>query len=239
MIIKLSRIAYSVGNRCQRGKLQYFIKFHGIWWNFMILYSMVKFYNVLCGHRWLTLYTKINFYFSNLENLDSNCSEVCIYTIFFTLKQLFRWIQVRSMLVCKRWYRIAQDEALWTRLDLTSKVLSDGTLGYILPRGVQIMRMAQVEVLSPVFSPASGAVIKNFVSKLQYLDLSMAVISAQDLAELLSVCKHLKKLSLELCTLDEVCCTAISENQGLEILNLTMCKGLTLECIKSILKLRR
>lgn len=50
------------------------------------------------------------------------------------------------MLVCKRWCQIARDEALWSRLDLGGKVLTEGTLGHILPRGVQILRLAQAEI---------------------------------------------------------------------------------------------
>lgn len=143
------------------------------------------------------------------------------------------------MLVCKRWCQIARDEALWTRLDLGSKVLNDGTLGYIVPRGVHILRLAQAEIASPVFHPNSEALSEIYTSKLQYLDLSMAVIYPQDLAVLLSKCRLLKKLSLEKCVLNRSCCAEISENIGLEVLNLTMCEGMNIECVRSLVKLKR
>ncbi|XP_015521230.2 S-phase kinase-associated protein 2 isoform X1 [Neodiprion pinetum] len=156
---------------------------------------------------------------------------------------ILRWLPkkclVRSMLVCKRWCQIARDEALWSRLDLGGKVLGEGTLGHILPRGVQTLRLAQAEIADPVFQPSSETLNENYVSKLQYLDLSMSVISPDGLAALLSVCKFLKKLSLEKCTLNRLCCTAISKNQDLEVLNLTMCEGIDIKCLQDVLKLSR
>lgn len=143
------------------------------------------------------------------------------------------------MLVCKRWCQIARDEVLWTRLDLGSKVLSEGTLGHILPRGVQILRLAQAEIADSVFSVGSEVLNDSYISKLQYLDLSMAVISPIDLAVLLSKCKYLKKLSLEKCILNRDCCRAISENTELKVLNLTMCENLDIQCINDLMKLER
>lgn len=143
------------------------------------------------------------------------------------------------MLVCKRWCQIARDEALWSRLDLGGKVLGEGTLGHILPRGVQTLRLAQAEIADPVFLPNSETLSDNYVCKLQYLDLSMSVISPDGLASLLSTCKSLKKLSLEKCTLNRLCCKAMSQNKELEVLNLTMCEGIDKECLQDILKLPR
>lgn len=141
------------------------------------------------------------------------------------------------MLVCKRWCQIARDEALWTRLDLGSKVLSEGTLGHILPRGVQILRLAQAEITDPVFYEGSEVLNDFYISKLQYLDLSMAVISPDGLAALLSICKYLKKLSLEKCVLNRACCRAISQNTELEVLNLTMCEDMDIGCVTHLMKL--
>lgn len=143
------------------------------------------------------------------------------------------------MLVCKRWHQIALDEALWTRLDCSYKVLGEGALGHIIPRGIQILRLAQTEIEHPAFYENSDFFIENYTSKLQYLDLSMAVINPDDLACLLSRCKYLKKLSLEKCIVNENCCESIGNNQDLEVLNLTMCEGINLNCIKNIVKLKR
>jgi len=143
------------------------------------------------------------------------------------------------MLVCKRWCQIGRDEVLWTRLDLGSKVLGEGTLGHILPRGVQILRLAQAEIADSVFCVGSQVLNDSYVSKLQYLDLSMALISPTGLAMLLSKCKYLKKLSLEKCILNRDCCKAISENTELKVLNLTMCENIDIQCINDLMKLER
>lgn len=141
------------------------------------------------------------------------------------------------MLVCKRWCQIARDEALWTRLDLGSKVLNKGTLGHILPRGVQILKLAQAEIADPIFCEGSEIFGDSYM-KLQYLDLSMAVISPVSLAALLSKCKYLKKLSLEKCIVNRDCCRAISQNTELEVLNLTMCENIDIGCIMDLMKLK-
>ncbi|KAL0130740.1 hypothetical protein PUN28_002395 [Cardiocondyla obscurior] len=158
--------------------------------------------------------------------------------ILMILKWLPKKCLVRSMLVCKRWCQIARDEALWTRLDLGSKVLGEGTLGYILPRGVQILRLAQAEIADSVFCEGSEVLMESYISKLQYLDLSMAVMSPVGLAMLLSKCKYLKKLSLEKCVVNRDCCKAISQNKELEVLNLTMCENIDMECIMDLIKLK-
>ena len=144
------------------------------------------------------------------------------------------------MLVCRRWYQVGRDEALWTRLDLGSKVLNEGTLGHILPRGVQILRLAQAEIAHPAFLPSSRDILtENYVCKLQHLDLSMAVVSPNDLSELLSKCRHVKKLSLEKCILNKSSCKAISNNRDLEVLNLTMCDGIGIDCVKDLMSLEK
>lgn len=67
----------------------------------------------------------------------------------------------------------------------------------------------------------------EFLSKLQYLDLSMATISTGSLVELLSHCRHLKKLSLEHVPVSDQVCKQIAINKHLEVLNLAMTTGIT------------
>ncbi|XP_043275668.1 S-phase kinase-associated protein 2 isoform X2 [Venturia canescens] len=170
------------------------------------------------------------------EDIFNKLSDEMILSI---LKWLPKKCLVRSMLVCKRWCQIARDEALWSRLDLGGKVLVKGTLEHILPRGVQILRLAQAEIADPIFHKNSEVITDDYVSKLQYLDLSMAVMSPDGLATLLSCCRHLKKLSLENCTLNRSCCKAISRNTDLTVLNLTMCDGIDVEGVDDLMKLTR
>lgn len=67
----------------------------------------------------------------------------------------------------------------------------------------------------------------KYTSKLQFLDLSMATISAGGLVELLSRCTRLKKISLEHVPLNDAVCKELANNRHLEVLNLAMCSGIT------------
>lgn len=49
-------------------------------------------------------------------------------------------------------------------------------------------------------------------------------------------CKKLKKLSLEHCVVDERACKALSQNEQLEVLNMSMCYGVGVIEIKSIVE---
>lgn len=65
------------------------------------------------------------------------------------------------------------------------------------------------------------------MTKLQYLDLSMAVINTTGLVELFSRCTRLKKLSLEHVPVNDAVCKQLANNKQLEVLNLAMCTGIT------------
>lgn len=55
----------------------------------------------------------------------------------------------------------------------------------------------------------------------------MAAISQNSLMELLSHCRHLKKLSLEHVSINDQICKQIANNKQLEVLNLAMSNGIT------------
>lgn len=63
---------------------------------------------------------------------------------------VFKWLPKKALMrcshVCRRFYTVAQDESLWTRLDLAGKLLRSGALDRILNRGVVIFRLAQSKV---------------------------------------------------------------------------------------------
>lgn len=73
------------------------------------------------------------------------------------------------------------------------------------------------------------------MTKLQYLDLSMATITPQTLTDLLTHCSRLKKLSLEQVTLNDAVCKELANNKQLEVLNLAMCTGLTRYGVKKLM----
>lgn len=56
------------------------------------------------------------------------------------------------------------------------------------------------------------------------------------LYELFMSCKNLKKLSIEHCAVDEEACKALSQNEQLEVLNMSMCYGVGVAEIKTIIE---
>ncbi|KAF5306975.1 hypothetical protein FQR65_LT07197 [Abscondita terminalis] len=144
--------------------------------------------------------------------------------------QIFYWLPKRSMinasLVCRRWYRLSQDDSLWSRMDVSDRHLEPGALGQILSRQVIILRLANSDICYPPILPGVKAFHEDFRSRLLYLDLSMAHISTDCLTILLSKCRRLKKLSLEHIEVNDDALFALSKNKELEILNLAMANGL-------------
>lgn len=153
--------------------------------------------------------------------------------------QIFKFLPKKALIrcsyVCQRFNRCSKDESLWTRLDLGGRSLRAGALGDILPRGVAILRLAQAEMIHPVFDPELFQMYPDFESKLQYLDLSMAVITKPSLKSLLSRCRQLKKLSLEHVAVNDEICDEIAKNKDLEALNLAMVTGLEAWSIRKMM----
>ncbi|CAN8003785.1 unnamed protein product, partial [Ixodes hexagonus] len=148
-----------------------------------------------------------------------------------TILDIFKWLP-KSVLtscgrVCRRWSHLAFDESLWRRLDLSKRYLNPGILGIVLNRGVVALKLAMSEVKGPLFNSDTLLCrpVDNKFSKLQYLDISMTSIPTSTLAQLLSTCSQLKKLSLEHCILNDQICSLLAGNPDLECLNMAMIKG--------------
>ena len=152
--------------------------------------------------------------------------------------EILKWLPKKSLNKCLvldvRFNRIAQDETLWIRMDLGNKALKSGSIGKIFARSFLILRLAQAKIAGPLFDPIFD--LHGFTTKLQYLDLSLASIEVSSLQQLLSVCRSLKKLSLEHVNVDLSVCQQIAQNRQIEALNLGMCNGLTTDGIKYICK---
>ncbi|KAL8623794.1 hypothetical protein ACOMHN_054100 [Nucella lapillus] len=135
---------------------------------------------------------------------------------------------VKCMRVCKKWNRIGLDESLWRRIDLSFKTVQIRTIKHLFNRGTSHLRMAKCNVKGSVFQDLSVSFSEEQrLSRLQYLDLSMAVVSDALLTDILAQCRQLKKVSLETVTVSDTVLHMLSESTQLDTLNLAMCRGIT------------
>lgn len=75
----------------------------------------------------------------------------------------------------------------------------------------------------------------DFMSRLLYLDLSMAYILPESLAMLFSKCRRLKKLSLENVPVNDDVLIALSGNKDIEVINFAMSTGIQEDGLKYLL----
>ena len=109
-----------------------------------------------------------------------------------------------------------------------------------MSRGCGVLRLARATVQQSIFTSCISG-LPTFptssmdTSRLQYLDLSMASLSPICMELLLSYCSMLKNLSLEMCSVTDSACTAISANTSLSVLHMGQVQGLTTLGISRIL----
>ncbi|KAI5698723.1 hypothetical protein M8J75_011169 [Diaphorina citri] len=144
---------------------------------------------------------------------------------------IFTFLNKKALVECsqvnKRWRRIVYDDELWTRIDVTSRTLNTTAITSLLERNPKYLRMSQTHFKQV---KSLGSLLRT-----EYLDLSMAKISVEDLGTFLSHFNNLKKLSLEHVTCDLEVCKGIVQNKKLNCLNLTMCKNICEHFLKVLL----
>ncbi|CAG9764742.1 unnamed protein product [Ceutorhynchus assimilis] len=153
--------------------------------------------------------------------------------------QIFRWLPKNSLievgLCCRRFYGLSQDESLWTRMDVSNRILEDGKLGIILSKQVIVLRLARTHIMHKAILPGCKAYNPDFRSRLLYLDLSMSNISIETLILLFYKCRRLKKLSLENVPLNDEVLIALSASKDIEVINFSMCRGIQENGLKHLL----
>ncbi|XP_072018966.1 S-phase kinase-associated protein 2-like [Amphiura filiformis] len=174
-----------------------------------------------------------------LDEINSTDSFACLADEI--LLHILKWLPLTKLShcsrVCKRWYRLAFDELLWRRIDLSSKQFFAGILGNILQRGPVAVKLSRAKIEEPVFSLNYRHKAKkqcnklrngkqSITTKVQYLDLSACDVSTSTLQEIIKSCPPLRKLSLESCMVNVSVLTCVGQKaQELEELNLSMCEG--------------
>ncbi|EDO45115.1 predicted protein, partial [Nematostella vectensis] len=147
--------------------------------------------------------------------------------------------------VCKHWLSLVYDESLWLTVDMSKAKLQHGLLGRILLRGTRVMRIASSRVCSPLLdenlgilpgvaplSPSMAAC--NSLFRLTYLDATLCTFEDSTLLTLLLHSRRLRCLSLDSSNLSLSILRAIGDCHDLEVLNLAMCTGITLQGVKAL-----
>ncbi|KAJ7386610.1 F-box protein of unknown function [Desmophyllum pertusum] len=169
------------------------------------------------------------------QNYWMSLSDEIILAIFqfLTKKTLVKCAQI-----CKHWQRLACDESLWRRVDMSKANLLPGILGKVIKRGTRVLRLAQAKVESPICDdnalffpdvvPLSPKSPSESLFSLRYLDATSCSFQNDTLLCLLLHSRQLTHISLESCSVSTSVLKAISELRNLEVLNLAMCTGVTI-----------
>lgn len=154
--------------------------------------------------------------------------------------QILTWIPKNYLadvsLTCKRFNRLAQDESLWTRMDVSNRKIGKGRLGQLLSKQVLILRLARSEIIHPPILPTQPVYFPEFKCRLTFLDLSMAEISKESLIDLFNKCQRLKKLSLEHVSVNDTVLEALAGNRDLEVINFAMAIGIAVPGLQYLLR---
>ncbi|XP_048760343.1 S-phase kinase-associated protein 2-like [Ostrea edulis] len=152
--------------------------------------------------------------------------------------RIYHWLPkftlAKCARVCHRWNRVVGDKSLWKRIDLANRRITSSCLGLVLYRGANVLRLTKTEMIEDGFD-GYWKRDKTGFQCLQYLDLSLSSASIELMGHLFTSCQNLRKLSLELCTIDDDVAHLFGQNENLQVLNLSMCSGLTMSGLAAIL----
>ena len=160
-------------------------------------------------------------------------------------------LQVPDLLRCgrvsKRIRDLSNDDKLWQKVNLFNKKVPTEFLENILAKNCKYLSLNEAKIGLGGRSESGCAEacssktfqklkIQGGRSQLVYLDLSWLNCRTEDIEALLSSCHSLEKLSLadlEITTImiDSIC---MQNGTTLEVLNLDICHGLSLEVIRQI-----
>ncbi|XP_014258368.1 S-phase kinase-associated protein 2 [Cimex lectularius] len=171
--------------------------------------------------------------YANSEDFFSKLSDEIILCIFSHLRQ---YTLTSVAQVNQRFRRLAMDESLWQRIDVSKQMLKPHAVGSIISRGVRVLKMTRSYVVQQTKAVGNESGSDAPKGKVEYLDLSEAVIAIDDLLNLCKRLYNLKKLSLERCVLSSEIMIEISKNKKLETLNLAMCNGICDKGINAVVK---
>ncbi|XP_070564199.1 S-phase kinase-associated protein 2-like [Ptychodera flava] len=155
---------------------------------------------------------------------------------------VFKWLPLSQLAkcarVCRRWSTIVFDETLWKRANLSLKRFESGQVGRIFLRGATAVKLAKCDIMGKAFEGKDAVEVgkdddviilrrkSRRCIRVQYLDMSHCHVAPDTVADLLSKCYQLEKLSLEFCELNLRVFESLCRASQLDTVNLCMCKGL-------------
>ena len=174
----------------------------------------------------------LNEHFSSMLKLEHMPDEIIL--------KIFSNLQIPDLISCeevsKRIRRIADDETLWQKINLSNKMVPKRFLEGLLATNCKYLSLNHVLIGDPKLEVEKLNLKGN--SQLKYLDLSWCESSVEDIEVMLASCHNLEKLSLAKLVLtpnmmDSIC---TQNSKTLTLLNLSYCcTSLDLEAVTRIL----
>ena len=154
--------------------------------------------------------------------------------------EIFSNLQIPGLISCgevsKRIRRIADDETLWQKINLSNKMVPKRFLEGLLATNCKYLSLNHVLIGDPKFEVEQLNLKGN--SQLKYLDLSWCKSTVEDIEVILASCHNLEKLSLARLVLTPNMISSIctQNSETLTLLNLSYCcTSLDLEAVSQIL----
>ena len=174
----------------------------------------------------------INEHFSSVLKLEHMPDEVIL--------KIFSNLQIPDLIRCeevsKRIRRIADDETLWQKINLSNKMVPKRFLEGLLATNCKYLSLNHVLIGDPKFEVEKLNLKGN--SQLKYLDLSWCKSTVEDIEVILASCHNLEKLSLAklVITPNMISSICTQNSETLTLLNLSYCcTSLDLEAVTRIL----
>ncbi|CAF0904247.1 unnamed protein product [Brachionus calyciflorus] len=189
-----------------------------------------------------------------LECLENNSSQEDFFSKLSDeiILKIFNFIPRKTLLkyaiVCKRWHQLMSDEFLWISFDLSYRINHAETVMKLLNLGVKMLALGHSDIRKSTkkYVTQNDENLRNLNAqfnkylfnslKIEFLDLTNALIDTDSLNSLLKHCKSLLKLSLESLEINNETFLSLSKNKRLETLNLTSCRGFTVEGVIILLE---
>ena len=145
--------------------------------------------------------------------------------------KIFKFLGIEDIICCaqvsQRTRRICNDESIWEKINLYSKVVPSKFIDQILQKGCKYINLRNAKIVGALKLSRKDYNVK-------YLNLTNCTADQGVLEKFISSCQCLQKLSLCNLELNSNAMKSLSHH-GLQTLELSACRALNLELITKIL----